>query len=137
MRKLYENFHIFHFQKTIVSAENFHENMVCGCISQLIIVPGSMYCLHYAKFFFNFCWTDETFTILLIRDMVVERWNRRFSCETIHSTQKFTSMNLLQMAFVIIQGQLQRWTEHSTLIFENLKPVEISKIVFKYYFVSA
>ena len=25
------------------------------------------------------------------------------------------------------QGQLQRWTEHSTLIFENLKPVEISK----------
>ena len=23
------------------------------------------------------------------------------------------------------QGQLQRWTEHSTLIFENLKPVEI------------
>ena len=22
------------------------------------------------------------------------------------------------------QGQLQRWTEHSTLIFENLKPVE-------------
>ena len=26
-----------------------------------------------------------------------------------------------------IQGQLQRWTEHSTLIFENLKPVEKSK----------
>ena len=25
------------------------------------------------------------------------------------------------------QGQLQRWTEHSTLIFKNLKPVEISK----------
>ena len=25
------------------------------------------------------------------------------------------------------QGQLQRWTEHSTLIFENLKPVEKSK----------
>ena len=23
------------------------------------------------------------------------------------------------------QGQLQRWTEHSTLIFKNLKPVEI------------
>ena len=101
MRKLYENFHIFHFQKTIVSAENFHENMVCGCISQLIIVPGSMYCLHYAKFFFNFCWTDETFTILLIRDMVVERWNRRFSCETIHPTQKFISMNWLQMSCMI------------------------------------
>ena len=28
------------------------------------------------------------------------------------------------------QGQLQRWTEHSTLIFENLKPVEISKNIF-------
>ena len=28
------------------------------------------------------------------------------------------------------QGQLQRWTEHSTLIFENLKPVEISKNLF-------
>ena len=27
----------------------------------------------------------------------------------------------------INQGQLQRWTEHSTLIFENLKPKEISK----------
>ena len=25
----------------------------------------------------------------------------------------------------LTQGQLQRWTEHSTLIFENLKPVEI------------
>ena len=25
------------------------------------------------------------------------------------------------------QEQLQRWTEHSTLIFENLKPVEKSK----------
>jgi hypothetical protein len=28
------------------------------------------------------------------------------------------------------QGQLQEWTEHSTLIFENLKPVEISKNLF-------
>ena len=27
----------------------------------------------------------------------------------------------------VIQGQLQIWTEHSTLIFENLKPVEKSK----------
>ena len=26
-----------------------------------------------------------------------------------------------------MQGQLQIWTEHSTLIFENLKPVEKSK----------
>ena len=30
----------------------------------------------------------------------------------------------------VIQGLLQRWTEHSTLIFENLKPVEISKNIF-------
>ena len=28
------------------------------------------------------------------------------------------------------QGRLQRWTEHSTLIFKNLKPVEISKNIF-------
>ena len=27
----------------------------------------------------------------------------------------------------LVQGQLQRWTEHSTLIFGNLKPVEKSK----------
>ena len=29
MRKLYENFHIFHFQKRIVSAETIRGNMVC------------------------------------------------------------------------------------------------------------
>jgi hypothetical protein len=28
MRKLYENFHILHFQKRIVSAETIRENMV-------------------------------------------------------------------------------------------------------------
>jgi hypothetical protein len=28
------------------------------------------------------------------------------------------------------QGQLQEWTEHSTLIFQNMKPVEISKNLF-------
>ena len=28
------------------------------------------------------------------------------------------------------QVQLQEWTEHSTLIFKNLKPVEISKNIF-------
>ena len=39
--------------------------------------------------------------ILLIKDMVVKRCNRRFGCETIHPTQKFTSMNLLQMPCVI------------------------------------
>ena len=31
---------------------------------------------------------------------------RRFGCETIHPTQKFTSMNLLQMSCVITQAQL-------------------------------
>ena len=39
--------------------------------------------------------------ILLIRDMVVERWNRRFGFETIHPTQKFTSITLLQMPCMI------------------------------------
>ena len=39
--------------------------------------------------------------ILLIRDMVVERCNRRFGYETIHRTQKCISMNLLQMSCVI------------------------------------
>ena len=29
--------------------------------------------------------------------------------------------------YLLRQGQLQIWTEHSTLIFENLKPVEKSK----------
>ena len=33
--------------------------------------------------------------ILLIRDMVVESCYRRFGFETIHSTQKFTSMKLM------------------------------------------
>ena len=40
-------------------------------------------------------------SFLLIRDIVVERWNRRFGCETLHPTQKFTLMNLLQMSRVI------------------------------------
>ena len=52
---------------------------------------GSRFC--NSRFFFWY--------ILLIRDMVVKRWNRQFGCETIHPTQKFTSMNLLQMTCVI------------------------------------
>ena len=40
--------------------------------------------------------------ILLIRDMVVKCWNRQFGCETIHPTQKFILMNLLQMFCMII-----------------------------------
>ena len=39
--------------------------------------------------------------ILLIRDTVVKSCNRRFGRETIHLTQKFTSMNLLQMPCVV------------------------------------
>ena len=38
---------------------------------------------------------------LLIRGMVVQCCYRWFGCETIHPTQKFTSMNLLQMPCVI------------------------------------
>ena len=71
--------------------------------------------------------------ILLIRDMVVERWNRRFGCETIHPTQKFTSMNLLQMPCVItwawsfltsevvetVRGQKHHISTH-TLAFDSM-----------------
>ena len=39
--------------------------------------------------------------ILLIRDMVVECWNRQFGCEIIHPTENSISMNLLQMSCVI------------------------------------
>ena len=39
--------------------------------------------------------------ILSIRDVIVKRCHRRFGCETINPTQKFTSMNLLQMFCVI------------------------------------
>ena len=42
-------------------------------------------------------------------------------------TQKNSTM--IDDRRLLKQGQLQRWTEHSTLIFENLKPVEISKLL--------
>ena len=42
--------------------------------------------------------------ILLVRDMVVERWNRRFGCEIIHPTQKFILIK--QMSCVITRAQL-------------------------------
>ena len=51
------------------------------------------------KLFFNLFLAVSQ--ILLIRDMVVERCNRWFGCQTIHPTPKFTSMNLLQMSCVI------------------------------------
>ena len=44
----------------------------------------------------------------------------------IHSRDRGIAYNFSQAR----QGLLQRWTEHSTLIFENLKPVEISKNIF-------
>ena len=40
-------------------------------------------------------------------------------------SQRMQIEGLLLYGFV--QGQLQEWTEHSKLIFENLKPVENSK----------
>ena len=40
------------------------------------------------------------FEILLIRDVVVKHCYRRFGCETIPPTQKFISINLLQMSCV-------------------------------------
>ena len=33
MWKLYENFHIFHFQKRIVSLETIYGNTVGGCVN--------------------------------------------------------------------------------------------------------
>ena len=40
-------------------------------------------------------------SILLIRDIVVIRWNRIFGFETIHLTRNFISMNLFQISCVI------------------------------------
>jgi hypothetical protein len=37
MRKLYENFHIFHFQKRIVSAETIRGNTVTVFLSELVM----------------------------------------------------------------------------------------------------
>ena len=54
-------------------------------------------------------WSDVflyLYYILLITNMVVESWNRRFGCETIHWTKKFTSMNLMQMSCVITYAYL-------------------------------
>ena len=46
------------------------------------------------------------------------------------SQSKVVTMCAEFLSCEISQGLLQRWTEHSTLIFENLKPVEISKNIF-------
>jgi hypothetical protein len=40
------------------------------------------------------------------------------------------NLQCMQCSGSVIQGQLQEWTEHSTLNFENLKSVEISKNIF-------
>ena len=47
-----------------------------------------------------------TIYILLTRDMVKERWNRQFGCETIHPKQKFTSMNMFQNALCDNMGMI-------------------------------
>ena len=52
--------------------------------------------------------------------MVVERCNRQFGCETIHLTQKFTTMNLLQMPCVIT-------CHNHFLIFEVVKAIRGQK----------
>ena len=41
------------------------------------------------------------FGILLIRDMVVESWNRQHHGQTIYPTEKFTSMNLFKVLWVV------------------------------------
>ena len=43
------------------------------------------------------------------------------------STQVIKIVPFCSLKSAIMQGQLQIWTEHSTLIFENLKPVQKSK----------
>ena len=71
---------------------------------------------------------------LLIRDMV-ECCNRRFGCETIHSAQKFTSMNLLQLSCVItwawsfltsevveaVRGQKRHFLAHTLALLLNTR----------------
>ena len=77
---------------------NVHSNFFVWqwylCIIHFI--KGSLvdYCRHLHNY-------TKTFKTLLIRDMVVECYYRWFVCDTIHPTQKLTSMNLLQMPCVI------------------------------------
>ena len=55
--------------------------------------------------------------------------------KTCHTIPQFAGLNFVTVFLFIctiiswtrVQGQLQIWTEHSTLILENLKPVEKSK----------
>ena len=59
--------------------------------------------LSLARFFFFHIefWTMCKLSILLIRDMVVESWNWQYHCQTIHPTEKFTSMNLYKIIGVV------------------------------------
>ena len=68
--------------------------------SYISILPLSIIATE-VKNFLVFFGQVPTYVILLIRDMVVESCYRRFGRETIHPTQKFTSMNLLQMPCMI------------------------------------
>ena len=49
---------------------------------------------------------STTLFILLIRDMLVECWNRQHHGQTIHPTEKFISMDLFQILCVVIWAQL-------------------------------
>ena len=50
---------------------------------------------------FSLLCVQKTKILLISALLVVVHWNRRFGCETIHPSQKFISMNLLQVSFVI------------------------------------
>ena len=65
--------------------------------------------------------------ILLIRDMVVESCYRQFGRKTIHPTQKFTSMNLLQMSCVITQAKLFLTSEVMEAVGGQKHPSEAKK----------
>ena len=55
MQKLYENFHIFHFQKRIVSTEIIRENTVYICDLPLFCHHDDRYChQNYCVIFFDY-----------------------------------------------------------------------------------
>ena len=61
-------------------------------------------------------WTStDSYLINIWRN--VQSWNRRFGCETIHSKQKFISMNLFQMSCVITSA----WSYLSSEVVEAVR----------------
>ena len=63
------------------------------CLNQIDESPLTMEPTHL--------WMQFHDVILLIRDMVVESWNRQHHSQTIHPTKKFTSMNLFKILWVV------------------------------------